>query len=268
MKIIIAGDGKVGSTLTRQLVAEGHDITLIDAKAEVLELSEERYDIMAVQGNCASMATLSRAGVEDAELLIVMTGADEVNLLCCTIAHGMNPNLHTIARIRNPEYKDQIYQMRHLFGLSMVVNPERQAAIEMERLIKYPGFLKRDTFAKGRVEIVELKIGEDSKLCNVGLFDLANVVKCKILVCAVLRDSKAVIPDGNFVLKAGDRIVWFGVVLPYSFHKRIDCIPQKYRNHHTPGEASAFVRRRAAQLLSCAASAPGRHYGGDHRAEL
>lgn len=185
VNIIIAGDGKVGSTLTRQLVAEGHDITLIDAKAEVLEVSEERYDIMAVQGNCASMATLRKAGVEEAELLIVMTGADEVNLLCCTIAHGMNPNLHTIARIRNPEYKDQIYQMRHLFGLSMVVNPESQAAIEMERLIKYPGFLKRDTFAKGRVEIVELKIGEDSKLCNVGLFDLPNVVKCKILVCAV-----------------------------------------------------------------------------------
>ena len=206
MKIIIAGDGKVGSTLTRQLVAEGHDITLIDAKAEVLELSEERYDVMAVQGNCASMATLFRAGVQEAELLIVMTGADEVNLLCCTIAHGMNPKLHTIARIRNPEYKDQIYQMRHLFGLSMVVNPEQQAAIEMERLIKYPGFLKRDTFAKGKVEIVELRIKEDSKLCNVGLFDLPNVVKCKILVCAVLRNGKAVIPDGNFVLQAGDRI--------------------------------------------------------------
>ncbi len=206
MRIIIAGDGKVGSTLTRQLVAEGHDVTLIDAKSEVLEASEENYDIMAVQGNCASMATLSRAGVEDAELLLVMTGADEVNLLCCTIAHGMNPKLHTIARIRNPEYTDQIYQMRHLFGLSMVVNPERQAAIEMERLIKYPGFLKRDTFAKGKVEIVELRIGEDSKLCNVGLFDLESVVKCKILVCAVLRDSKAVIPDGNFVMQSGDRI--------------------------------------------------------------
>lgn len=206
MRIIIAGDGKVGSTLTRQLVAEGHDVTLIDAKSEVLEISEESYDIMAVQGNCASMDTLSRAGVEEADILLVMTGADEVNLLCCAIAHGMNPKLHTIARIRNPEYKDQIYQMRHLFGLSMVVNPERQAAIEMERLIKYPGFLKRDTFAKGRVEIVELRIGEGSKLCNVGLFDLENVVKCKILVCAVLRDSKAIIPDGNFVLQSGDRI--------------------------------------------------------------
>ena len=206
MKIIIAGDGKVGSTLTRQLVTEGHDITLIDARAEVLEVSEERYDVMAVQGNCASMDTLSRAGVEEADALLVMTGADEVNLLCCAIAHAMNPKIHTIARIRNPEYKDQIYQMRNLFGLSMVINPERQAAIEMERLIKYPGFLKRDTFAKGKVEIVELRIKEDSKLRDVSLYGLGSVVKCKILVCAVLRNGKAIIPDGNFVLQAGDRI--------------------------------------------------------------
>ena len=206
MKIIIAGDGKVGSTLTRQLVTEGHDITLIDARAEVLEVSEDRYDVMAVQGNCASMDTLSRAGVEEADAVLVMTGADEVNLLCCAIAHAMNPKIHTIARIRNPEYKDQIYQMRNLFGLSMVINPERQAAIEMERLIKYPGFLKRDTFAKGKVEIVELRIKEDSKLRDVSLYGLGSVVKCKILVCAVLRNGKAIIPDGNFVLQAGDRI--------------------------------------------------------------
>lgn len=121
MRIIIAGDGKVGSTLTRQLVAEGHDITLIDARAEVLEVSEERYDVMAVQGNCASMDTLSRAGVEEAEVLLVMTGADEVNLLCCAIAHVMNPGLHTIARIRNPEYRGQIYQMRNLLDRKSVV---------------------------------------------------------------------------------------------------------------------------------------------------
>ncbi len=206
MKIIIAGDGKVGSTLTKLLAEEEHDITVIDSKAQVLELSEERYDVMVVQGNCASMETLSQAGVQDADLLIAMTGADEVNLLCCTTAHEMNHGIHTIARIRNPEYTHQIYEMRHLFGLSMTVNPERQAAIEMHRLIKYPGFLKRDTFAKGRVEIVELRVSEDSKLCNVSLYDLGSIVKCKILVCVVLRNGKAIIPDGNFIMKSGDRI--------------------------------------------------------------
>ncbi|MCD7724560.1 MAG: Trk system potassium transporter TrkA [Clostridiales bacterium] len=228
MKIIIAGDGKVGSTLTRELAAEGHDITLIDAKAEVLELSEERYDVMVVQGNCASMAVLAQAGVQEAELLIAMTGADEVNMLCCTTAHGMNPDIHTIARIRNPEYTDQIYEMRNLFGLSMMVNPERQAAVEMVRLIKYPGFLKRDTFVKGRVEIVELKIKEGSKLCNASLYDLGSLVKCKILVCAVLRNSKAIIPDGNFTLQAGDRIfVTAGVRELTLFLKNIGIITHK-----------------------------------------
>ena len=103
MNIIIAGDGKVGSTLTRQLTAEGHNITVIDSDARVLQSSVERYDVISVHGNCASMTVLNQAGVMDAELLIATTKADEINLLCCTTAHALNPRLHTIARIRNPE---------------------------------------------------------------------------------------------------------------------------------------------------------------------
>ena len=177
MNIIIAGDGKVGSMLTRQLSSEGHDITVIDSNSEVLQASVERYDVISVHGNCASMAVLLEAGVRDADLLIAATNADEVNLLCCTTAHGLNPKLHTIARIRNPEYTEQIYRMRNIFGLSMVINPENQAAVEIERLLKYPGFLRRDTFAKGRTEIVELRVDSGSKLCNVSLMDLRSIVK-------------------------------------------------------------------------------------------
>lgn len=206
MKIIIAGDGKMGSSLTRHLSAEGYDLTLIDSNPRVLQSSEERYDIMAVQGNCASMEVLLQAGIKDADLLIALAGQDEINLLCCMTAHGLNPKLHTIARVRNPEYADQIYEMREMYALSMAINPEKQAATEIARLLRYPGFLKRDTFAKGRVEIVELRIDKQSKLCNVALNDMNSIVKCKILVCAVLRDGTAVAPDGNFVLREGDRI--------------------------------------------------------------
>lgn len=206
MKIIIAGDGKVGTMLTKQLSAEGYDLTLIDANPEVLESTEEKYDVMSVQGNCASMETLERAGIKETDLLIAVTNADEVNLLCCMTAHGMNPDIHTIARIRNPEYNDQIFKMRELFALSMIINPERQAAMEIERLLKYPGFLKRDTFAKGRVEIVELRVDAGHKLCNIALNDLYRIVKCRILVCAVLRNGKAIMPGGDFVLMEGDRV--------------------------------------------------------------
>ncbi len=206
MDIIVAGGGKVGLTLARQLAAEGHDITLIDKDPLVLEEATNLFDAMAVCGNCASKELLLQAGVKVAELLIAATNADELNLLCCMTAHGINPKLHTIARIRNPEYAEQVMTMRSVFPLSLTVNPEKQAAIEIERLLKYPGFLRRDTFAKGRVEIVELRIDEKSKLCNAALSDLSSIVKCKVLVCAVLRQGTAVAPSGNFVLRQGDRI--------------------------------------------------------------
>ena len=206
MNIIIAGDGTVGSMLTRQLCSEGHDVTIIDLDAKVLQASVERYDVISVHGNCASMAVLQQAGVRDAELLIAATNQDEVNLLCCTTAHELNPKLHTIARIRNPEYTGQIHRMRNVFGLSMDINPEKQAAMEIERLLKYPGFLRRDTFAKGKTEIVELRVDSGSKLCNVKLMDLRSIVKCQVLVCAVLREGSAIAPKGDFVLREGDRL--------------------------------------------------------------
>lgn len=206
MKIIVAGYGKVGTTLVRQLSAEGHDVTVIDNDPQVLENSMDRYDVMSVQGNCASMSVLEQAKIRDTDLLIAATSEDEVNLLSCMTAHGMNPRLHTIARIRNPEYREQVYKMRELFALSMAVNPERQAAKEIERLIKYPGFLKRDTFAKGRAEIVEIRVDEGSPLADMPLKSMNNTVKCRVLVCAVLREGKAIAPDGNFALRVGDRV--------------------------------------------------------------
>ena len=206
MNIIIAGDGKVGSMLTRQLSNEGHSITVIDSNVKVLNTTVERYDVIAVHGNCASMDVLLEAGVKDANLLIAATSEDEVNLLCCSTAHALNPKLHTIGRIRNPEYTEQIYKMRNVFGLSMVINPENQTASEIDRLLKFPGFLRRDTFAKGRTEIVELKVTAGSKLCNVRLMDLRSIVHCQVLVCAVLRDGTASAPKGDFVLREGDRV--------------------------------------------------------------
>jgi len=206
MNIIIAGDGTVGSNIAKQLSAEGHDLTVIDYNGRVLESTVEHYDVMAIKGNCASMSVLKEAKVDTADLLIAATNADEINLLCCTTAHGLNPNLHTIARIRAPEYTEQIYAMHDVFGLSLVVNPEKQTAVEIERLLKYPGFSQRDTFAKGKAEIVELRVDKNSKLCNVSLSQLNSVVKCNVLVCAVLRNGKAIAPNGSFVISEGDRL--------------------------------------------------------------
>ncbi len=206
MNIIIAGNGKVGETLAKLLSAEDHDLTMIDLDDRLIRSTVEQYDVMAVEGNCASMPVLLQAGVENADLLICATNADEVNLLSCMTAHGINPKIHTIARIRNPEYTDQIYAMRQTFSLSLTVNPEKQAAMEILRMLKYPGFLRRDTFAKGRTEIVELRVDKNSLLKDVSLIDMYKIVKCRVLVCTVLRDGKAMAPGGSFVLREGDRI--------------------------------------------------------------
>lgn len=206
MNIIIAGGGRIGSTLARQLSAEGCDLTMIDSDDHVVRACAEHYDMIGIQGNCASMEVLRHAGVDHADLLIAVTNADELNLLCCTTAHAMNPALHTIARIRDPEYTEQTYAMRDVFGLSMAINPEKQAAGEIDRLLKYPGFLRRDMFAKGRTEIVELRIDEHSKLRDLPLSDISGIAKTRVLVCAVLRGGNALVPRGNFILKEGDRI--------------------------------------------------------------
>jgi trk system potassium uptake protein TrkA len=206
MKIIIAGGGKIGITLAHQLTEEGHDLTIIDQRTSVLEYAQEQFDTMTLTGNCASRTTLLDAGIRDADLLIAATGADETNLLACMTAHGLNKDLHTIARVRNPEYSEQVLTMPETFPLSLTVNPERRTALEMERLLKYPGFLRRDTFAKGRAEIVELRVEEDSPLCGAPLSSMNQKLNCHVLVCAVLRAGQAITPKGDFVLEEGDRI--------------------------------------------------------------
>ncbi len=207
MNIIVAGDGKVGLAITRLLSQEGHDIVVIDARENVIEQNIHGLDIMAVVGNCATIDTLKEANVEQADLLIAATSADEINLLCCLTARKLNPSIHTIARVRNPEYTEQLYMMREDFGLSLIINPEREAAREISRLLQFPGFLKRETFAKGKVEIVELKIEEKSLLDGVALNQLSHALGgIKILVCVIIRDGKAIIPTSDMVFRAGDHI--------------------------------------------------------------
>ena len=206
MKIIIAGAGKVGATLTRSLSADGHDITLIDNKKEALTAACELYDVMGTEGSCATLETLTEAGAAEADLLIAVTNADEINLLCCVTARRINPKIHTIVRIRNAEYTAQILEMRDIFGISLIVNPEHSAAVEIERLLRYPGFLARESFAKGKVELVEFRLDAKSPLAGLQLNRISTVLKARVLICAVMRGSTITLPRGDFELKADDRI--------------------------------------------------------------
>ena len=205
MKVVIVGDGKVGGTIARQLSGEGHDIIVIDNNTKVLNNASQTMDIMSVEGNGASMAVQRRAGVPDADLLIAATSLDEVNMLSCLVAKKVGVN-NTIARVRNPEYYEQIRELKDELGLSMAVNPELAAATEISRLLRFPSALKIELFARGRVELVEIKIAPHSVLDGMPLWAIYKEFQVKVLICAVQRGDEVFIPSGDFVLQAGDKI--------------------------------------------------------------
>ncbi len=205
MKIVIIGGGKVGANLAQSLSGEEHDIVLIDNNRTVVKKLGDTYDVLAMYGNGATLALQKQADVEHSDILIAVTSQDELNMMCCIMARKLGCQ-NTIARVRNPEYAKQMYFLREELGLSMSVNPEASAAREIFRLLQYPGVLRRDSFAKGRIEIVELDVTEGDVFDGMYLYDLPKKLKTKVLVCAIQRDGEVKIPDGNVALKAGDRI--------------------------------------------------------------
>ena len=205
MKIIIVGDGKVGATLVEHLSKEGHDIVVIDKNQKVIEQLVNSYDIMGVCGNGASYEVQLEAGVSDAQLFVAVTSSDELNILCCLMAKKAGAE-HTIARVRNPDYLQQVPFFKDELGLSMIVNPENDAANEIAKVLRFPNATNIETFYRGLVDLAEVKIDEGNPLCDMQLTDIFSKFNVKILVCAVQRKNEFVIPNGDFVIKAGDRI--------------------------------------------------------------
>ncbi len=205
MKIVIVGCGNVGTALVEQLSGEGHNITVVDEKEELVQAITNTYDIMGIIGNGAVYSVQLEAGVGEADLLIAVTGQDELNLLCCLIARKAG-GCHTIARVSNPVYYKEIAFIKEELGLSLVINPQYAVAMEIARLLKFPSALEIDTFAKGRVELVKYRIPEDSVLCDMQLKDVSSRFKSDVLICVAERGEEVHIPDGNFALKAGDDI--------------------------------------------------------------
>ena len=205
MRIIVVGCGKVGETITEQLIKEGHDISVVDNDPDVVEDITNNLDVLGVVGNGASHEVLMEAGLEQADLLIAVTDQDELNLLCCLIAKKAG-GCKTIARVRNPIYNKEIDVIKEELGLSLTINPELAAAREMSRILRLPSAIKIDSFAKGRVELLKVRIPDGSVLDGCPLMDINSRTRSEVLVCAVERGDEVTIPNGRFVLASGDKI--------------------------------------------------------------
>lgn len=206
MKIIIVGCGKIGTSILESVIGEGSDVVAIDASPSVIDEIGNAYDVMCVCGNGADTKTLDEAGVSKADLFVAVTNSDEMNMLACFVAERMGAK-HTIARIRNPEYNDQSLDfLSKQLRLTVSINPEWMAAKELYHILKLPVAVNIENFSGGNLEMVELRLKEKSMLDGLSLIELRRKYSAKYLICAVQRGEKVYIPDGNFVLKSGDRI--------------------------------------------------------------
>ena len=205
MKIVIIGAGKIGVTLTEQLANEGHEVTVVDNSAAALDAVGNTLDVMTVEGNGTSMDVQIEAGVPSADLAIAVMSTDEQNLLCCLVAKKLGVG-NTIARVRTPEATASLRLIKDDLGLSMALNPEFASASEIARILRAPSAIKIDTFSRGRVELLKVRIGDDSVLAGKMLSELGRL-QSGVLICAVERGQHEVyIPSGSFTLQAGDRI--------------------------------------------------------------
>lgn len=205
MKIVIIGIGTIGHTILKSIDRVSHTITVIDEDKEKIESVIEHYDVFGVVGNGASREIQQEAGVSSADLVIVLTKSDELNIYACLVAKNIGAK-NTIARVRNPEYRGQIMDMQDSLGISMIVNPEMDTAREIFHLINLPSIAQIERFAKGRALLVEIEVESGNMLIGETLISLGRSLKTKVLICAVQRGKDVVIPTGNFEIKEGDRI--------------------------------------------------------------
>lgn len=206
MKIIVVGCGKIGTALIESLVAEEHDIIVIDSNRKVLEEINNIYDVMCVCGNGADSDVLEEADAASADLFIAVTNSDELNMLSCFFARKMGAK-HTVARIRKTDYNDKSLNfMKQTLSLSMPINPEYRAAKEFYNIIKMPSAVKIESFSSGNFEMLELRLRPDSRLHGMTLSEMRGKFKANFLICAVQRDGNVFIPSGNFTLRGGDKI--------------------------------------------------------------
>ena len=203
LKIIIVGCGKVGANLVDQLSKEGHDITVIDKKAEKIQDITNIYDVMGLVGNGASYSTQMEAGIEETDLIIAVTDSDELNLLCCTVAKRVG-KCAAIARVRTPDYSEETGYLREQLGLALIINPELEAVREVARILYLPTALEVNSFAHGQAELVKFKVPEGNLLNGLSLAYLGKNITNDILICAVERNGEVYMPNGDFVLQSGD----------------------------------------------------------------
>ena len=206
MNIVVIGLGKVGLEVVEQLTAEGHSVTVADIDAKKVDTVLGIYDTVGVVGSATDHTVLKEANCGNADLVIALTDNDEMNLTCCLMSKKLGAK-NTIARARKPEYNMGIALIREDLGLSLCINPERETAREIARILKFPLAQNVEPFAKGKVELIEYVATKDSPLCGKTVNDIFSKMKNTVLICGVQRGGEMHIPYGSFLIEEEDTLM-------------------------------------------------------------
>ena len=206
MNILIVGAGKVGATLAAYLSREDHDVTIIDNDDEAIQRASDTLDVMCIKGPGAAPSVLREAGAEDADLVLATTNMDEVNMLCALTSKRLGAKF-TIARIRDVAYTDDLPSLQKDLNIDLVINPEYSTAMEISRLLRFPAAANVDTFFRGKVEMIGIRVRQEDPIVDIPLSDLFSTTsRLSILFSAAERKGEVIIPNGDFVPKVGDKL--------------------------------------------------------------
>jgi len=206
MNIIIVGNGKVGFALAQELSKMKHNITVIDTNMRALDDLSNRLDVNWICGSGMSMEILTEANAATSDLIIAATGNDELNIVVCIVASRMGTK-NTVARIRNPEYTGELELLKNGLGISRIINPELEAAVEISRLLTLPVADRVDTFANDRVELVEYTLEKNDSVIGKSLDSIS--LPSGIIICGAEKetlDGDFMIADGRYVFEENDTI--------------------------------------------------------------
>jgi trk system potassium uptake protein TrkA len=195
-----------------------------------LSKAEENLEVLCIRGSGVSTNILMEAGIDTTDLLIAVTSSDEVNMVCCLTAKKLGVK-QTIARIRDPEYAQELSLLKEELDLDLIINPEQAAAEEIANVLNFPIAINVENFAKGRVKMVEIKATEERGIIGEPLRNINNKIISSILIGVVIRNEEVIVPNGDFVIEENDSIYVIGKPSNlYNFCKLADRCPQKIRN--------------------------------------
>jgi trk system potassium uptake protein TrkA len=210
MKVIVCGAGQVGFSIARHLALENNDVIVIDQSPELIRRIGDTLDVQGIVGHASRPDVLEQAGAGDADMIIAVTLADEVNMVACQVAHSLFDVPSKIARVRHQSYRNPIWAnlfAREHMPIDVIISPEIEVARAITRRLQVPGSFETIPLADDMVKLLGVRITETCPIVNTPLRQLTQLFPdLNIVVVGIMRDEKPIVPTGEDQMLAGDEV--------------------------------------------------------------